>query len=79
MLDAIGEGISIIDEDMKIVWVNPIIEQWAGKLEDLKGKNCYKPIKEETPLVKIARLKRHSKKVNPIMWQEFIRVLIKAG
>jgi PAS domain S-box-containing protein len=42
ILDGIGEGISIIDEDMKIVWVNPIIEKWAGRLEDIKGKNCYK-------------------------------------
>lgn len=50
MLDAIGEGISIIDADMKIVWVNPIIEEWAGKLEDLRGKNCYKVYqKRDTP------------------------------
>ena len=50
ILDAIGEGISIIDEDMKILWVNPIIEQWAGKLEDIKGKNCYKVYqKRDTP------------------------------
>ncbi|MBU4346569.1 MAG: PAS domain-containing protein, partial [Candidatus Omnitrophica bacterium] len=50
ILDAIGEGVSIIDEDMKIAWVNPIIEQWAGKLEDIKGKNCYKVYqKRDTP------------------------------
>jgi len=42
ILDAVGEGISIIDEDMKIIWVNPIIEKWAGSLEDIKGKYCYK-------------------------------------
>ena len=27
ILDAIGEGISIIDEDMKIVWVNPVVKR----------------------------------------------------
>ncbi|MDP3732591.1 MAG: PAS domain-containing protein, partial [Candidatus Omnitrophota bacterium] len=42
ILDGIGEGISIIDEDLKIVWVNPIIEKWAGPFDDLKGKNCFK-------------------------------------
>ena len=29
ILDGIGEGISIIDEDLKIVWVNPILEKWV--------------------------------------------------
>jgi len=38
MLDGIGEGISIIDEDLKIVWVNPIIEKWADPLDGLLGK-----------------------------------------
>lgn len=42
ILDAVGEGISIIDEGLKIVWVNPIIEKWAGPLDDLKGQYCYK-------------------------------------
>ena len=42
ILNAIGEGISIIDEDLKIIWVNSIIEKWAGPLEEIKGKNCYK-------------------------------------
>jgi len=58
ILDAIGEGVSIIDEDMKIVWVNPIIEQWAGKLEDIKGKNCYKVYqKRDTPCENCPSLK----------------------
>ena len=46
ILDGIGEGVFIIDEDMKIDWVNPIFEQWAGKLEYIKGKNCYKVFKK---------------------------------
>ena len=50
ILDGIGEGISIIDENLKIVWVNHIIEKWAGTLEDLRGENCYKAYqKNDTP------------------------------
>lgn len=50
ILDGIGEGISIIDEGLKIVWVNSIIEQWAGPLNEIKGKNCYKVYqKRDTP------------------------------
>lgn len=41
ILDVIGEGISIIDDNLKIVRVNPIIEKWAGPLDDLKGRYCY--------------------------------------
>ncbi|MFH0935608.1 MAG: PAS domain-containing protein, partial [Candidatus Omnitrophota bacterium] len=58
ILEAIGEGISIIDEELKIVWVNPIIEQWAGKLDDIKGKNCYKVYqKRDTPCENCPSLK----------------------
>jgi len=42
ILDAIGESISVIDEDLKIIWVNSIGEKRAGKLKDIKGKECYK-------------------------------------
>ena len=50
ILYALGEGITIIDEDFKIIWVNPIIEKWAGLLEEIKGKNCYKVYqKRDTP------------------------------
>src|SRR3989338_3319130 len=58
LLEAIGEGISIIDEDLKIFWVNSIIEQWAGKIEDIKGKNCYKVYqKRDTPCENCPSLK----------------------
>lgn len=58
ILDGIGEGISIIDEDLKIVWVNSIVEQWAGPLEDIKGKNCYKVYqKRDTPCENCPTLK----------------------
>jgi signal transduction histidine kinase len=58
ILDAIGEGISIIDEDLKIIWVNPIIEQWAGPLDEIKGKNCYKVFqKKDAPCENCPSLK----------------------
>ncbi len=58
ILDAIGEGITIIDEDLKIIWVNPIIEKWAGSLEEIKGKNCYKVYqKRDTPCENCPSLK----------------------
>jgi len=58
LLVAIGEGISMIDEDLKIVWVNSIIEQWAGKLENIKGRNCYKVYqKRDTPCENCPSLK----------------------
>ncbi|MBU0566430.1 PAS domain-containing protein, partial [bacterium] len=41
ILESIGEGISIIGKDMKIVWANPVIEKWAGRLEDIKKRYCY--------------------------------------
>lgn len=41
ILESIGEGISIIGKDMKIVWANPVIEKWAGRLEDIRKRYCY--------------------------------------
>ena len=50
ILDGIGEGMSIIDKDLKIIWANSIIEKWAGPLDDIKGRNCYKVYqKRDTP------------------------------
>ncbi|MDP3787047.1 MAG: PAS domain-containing protein [Candidatus Omnitrophota bacterium] len=67
ILDGIGEGISIIDEDLKIIWVNSIIEKWAGSLDDLKGKYCYKAYQkrdepcENCPTLKAFKTKKIQK------------------
>lgn len=35
------EGITVIDKDMKIVWVNPAAQAWAGGLAQVKGLCCH--------------------------------------
>ncbi len=58
ILNGMVEGISIIDKDMRIVWVNSVVERWAGKLEDIKGSYCFKTYQrrdetcEDCPTVK---------------------------
>lgn len=41
ILGALGESVTVIDKDLRIVWVNPVVEKWAGPLVDLVGKYCY--------------------------------------
>jgi PAS domain-containing protein len=40
-MNLLGEGICIIDRDMKIVWYNEAVGKYLGKLEKSKGKICY--------------------------------------
>lgn len=40
-MNLLGEGICVIDRDMKIVWYNEAVEKYLGKLEKNKGKICY--------------------------------------
>ena len=50
IFDSLGEGITIVNRELQIIWVNPAIEKWAGPLEELKGKYCYKAyLKREAP------------------------------
>ncbi len=39
---SIQDGISILDKDMNIVRVNPVIERWFAHAMPLVGKKCYK-------------------------------------
>ncbi len=41
LLNNIGAGISLVDRDMRIVWVNEELERWFGPLEKIKGSHCY--------------------------------------
>src|SRR3989344_3297895 len=41
ILVGLGQGISILDRNMRIYWVNKELESWAGKLKEIKGKHCY--------------------------------------
>ncbi|MFH1856786.1 MAG: ATP-binding protein [Candidatus Omnitrophota bacterium] len=50
ILNEIGQGVTIIDKDLRIVWANAVIENWAGSLEIIKGKHCYKTYQQrESP------------------------------
>ena len=40
-MNLLGEGICIIDRDMRILWYNDVVGRLVGKLEDNKGKLCY--------------------------------------
>lgn len=39
--DSIGAGLSLIDRDFRIIWVNDVLERWFGKSEHLRGKKCF--------------------------------------
>ncbi len=41
ILDSIQDGISILDKDLNIMLVNPIIEKWYAHKLPLVGKKCY--------------------------------------
>ncbi len=41
LLEGIGAGISIVDRQMRIFWVNSLLAKWFGSLKDIKGKFCY--------------------------------------
>lgn len=38
---AVPEGITVIDKDMRIIWVNPAAERWAGGIAEVKGLYCH--------------------------------------
>ncbi len=41
ILDSIQDGLSILDRDMNIIRVNPIMEKWYSHKMPLVGKKCY--------------------------------------
>lgn len=41
LLEGIGAGISIIDKNMRICWVNSTLSKLFGNLKDIKNKHCY--------------------------------------
>lgn len=42
ILRALGAGLSIIDKNMKVVWVNELMERWFGPSRNLIGNYCFK-------------------------------------
>ncbi|MDD2865730.1 MAG: PAS domain S-box protein, partial [Candidatus Omnitrophica bacterium] len=43
--DSIGAGLSLINKDYDIVWVNQVLEKWFGKLDTIRGRKCYEAYK----------------------------------
>jgi transcriptional regulator with PAS, ATPase and Fis domain len=41
VMDILGEGISIMNKDLEIIWYNDKMAEWCGNLKDNKGKHCY--------------------------------------
>ncbi len=41
VVGSLGAGLSLLDRDLNIAWVNEPMTAWFGPLEDLKGKKCY--------------------------------------
>jgi PAS domain-containing protein len=39
-MNLLGEGICVVDKDMKIVWYNEVLEKYFGKLSQSRGKVC---------------------------------------
>ncbi|MBI5971578.1 MAG: PAS domain-containing protein [Deltaproteobacteria bacterium] len=37
----VPEGILVMDRDMRIVWLNPAAQLWAGGLAEVKGRRCH--------------------------------------
>lgn len=42
VVSAIGAGLSLVDRDMKIVWVNKKQVEWFGNIREMVGAYCYK-------------------------------------
>lgn len=38
---SIGAGLSLVNRDYEIVWVNEVLENWFGKLGTIQGKKCF--------------------------------------
>ncbi len=39
--DSIGAGLSLVNRDFQIVWINETLERWFGKTDTVQGKACY--------------------------------------
>jgi PAS domain S-box-containing protein len=41
VVGSVGAGLSLLDKDLRISWVNEPMTGWFGPLEELRGKLCY--------------------------------------
>ena len=41
IINGLGAGISVLDRNMRVVWVNQLMAEWFGSIDTLCGKYCY--------------------------------------
>ncbi|MBI2560224.1 MAG: PAS domain S-box protein, partial [Planctomycetes bacterium] len=41
IVSEMGVGLSLIDRDMKVVWMNKLQSKWFGEIGELRGMQCY--------------------------------------
>jgi PAS domain S-box-containing protein len=41
IVSEIGAGLSMVDKNMKVVWMNKVQSSWFGELKDVKGHECF--------------------------------------
>lgn len=76
VLNCIQDGISILDEDLNIVFVNSIMEKWYAHNMPLVGKKCYKAYHgrqepcEICPSIKTLKNKRQDFDVVPFVGKD---------
>jgi len=46
-LNSLHDGVCVLDREMRIVWLNNVMEKRHGKLSKLKGRNCFDVFHEE--------------------------------
>lgn len=42
IVKGVGAGLSLLDRNLRIIWVNKIQSAWFGKIGNIRGKNCFK-------------------------------------
>lgn len=67
IINGLGAGISVIDRNMRVVWINQLQAEWFGPPESVCGRHCYEAYKsirkvcKDCPTVKVFKTgKPHS-------------------
>ncbi|MBN1941031.1 MAG: PAS domain-containing protein [Candidatus Diapherotrites archaeon] len=50
--NSLSEGVSVLDKEMNVIWLNRAMEARHGKLNTLKSKKCYEVFHNETAVCK---------------------------
>jgi PAS domain S-box-containing protein len=58
ILDCIHDGISVLDKDLNIIRVNPVMEEWYAHAMPIQGKKCYSAYHGQTRPCEVCPSKR---------------------